>query len=39
MSGKIESAQFATVAPVGNQVLEIGDIVLCRVTVSRICTW
>jgi hypothetical protein len=31
MSGKIESGQFVTVAPVGNHVLKIGGIVLCKV--------
>jgi len=31
MSRKIESGRFVTVAPVGNHVLEIGDIVLCKV--------
>lgn len=31
MSGKIESGQLVTVAPVGEHILKIGDIVLCKV--------
>jgi len=31
MSGKIESGQLVTVAPVANYALEIGKIVLCKV--------
>jgi hypothetical protein len=31
MSGRIESGQLVTVVPVGNHVLKIGDIVLCKV--------
>jgi hypothetical protein len=31
MSGKIESGQLVTVAPVGNYALEVGKIVLCKV--------
>lgn len=31
MGRKIESAQFVTVAPVGNPTLKLGDIVLCKV--------
>lgn len=31
MGRKIESAQFVTVAPVGNPALKLGDIVLCKV--------
>jgi hypothetical protein len=31
MAGKIESGQLCTVEPVGDQVIRVGDIVLCRV--------
>jgi hypothetical protein len=31
MSGKIESGQLCTVAPVDPATLEVGDIVLCKV--------
>ena len=31
MSGKIESGQLCTVAPVDPDTLEVGDIVLCKV--------
>jgi hypothetical protein len=31
MSGKIESGQLCTVAPVDTQTLDVGDIVLCKV--------
>lgn len=31
MSGKIESGQLCTVAPIGSESLEVGDIVLCKV--------
>jgi hypothetical protein len=31
MVGKIESGQLCTVAPLGDHVLVVGDIVLCRV--------
>jgi len=31
MSGKIESGQLCTVAPVNPEELEVGDIVLCKV--------
>jgi hypothetical protein len=31
MSGKVESGQLCTVAPVDAQTLEVGDIVLCKV--------
>jgi hypothetical protein len=31
MSGKIESGQVVTVAPIGNYKIEIGSIVLCKV--------
>jgi hypothetical protein len=31
MSGRIESGQMVTVAPVGSRVLKAGDIVLCKV--------
>lgn len=31
MVGKISSGQLCTVTPVGERVLEVGDIVLCRV--------
>lgn len=31
MSGKIESGQLCTVAPVDPETLEVGDIVLCKV--------
>lgn len=31
MVGKIESGQLCTVAPVGDHLLAVGDIVLCRV--------
>jgi hypothetical protein len=31
MSGKIESGQLCTVTPVDPSVLEVGDIVLCKV--------
>jgi hypothetical protein len=31
MSGKIESGQLVTVAPVGNYALVVGKIVLCKV--------
>jgi hypothetical protein len=31
MVGKIKSGQLCTVAPLGDHVLEVGDIVLCRV--------
>jgi hypothetical protein len=31
MSGKIESGQLCTVAPVNHDTLEVGDIVLCKV--------
>jgi len=30
MSGKIESGQLCTVAPLGSSALAVGDIVLCR---------
>jgi hypothetical protein len=32
MVGKIESGQLCTVAPLGDYELEVGDIVLCRVS-------
>jgi len=32
MVGKIESGQLCTVAPLGDRVIEVGDIVLCRVS-------
>ncbi len=35
MVGKIESGQLCTVAPLGEHVLEVGDIVLCRVNGSQ----
>ncbi len=35
MAGKIASGQLCTVAPLGEHVLEIGDIVLCRVSGSQ----
>lgn len=35
MSGKIESGQLCTVAPVGPGELAVGDIVLCRVNGSE----
>jgi len=31
MKGKIDSGQLVTVEPVGNRILEKGDIVLCKV--------
>ena len=31
MSGKIESGQLCTVAPVDTKTLKVGDIVLCKV--------
>ena len=31
MSGKVESGQLCTVAPVDPRTLEVGDIVLCKV--------
>src|SRR5262249_30205176 len=31
MSGKVENGELVTVAPVGNHILKIGDIVLCKV--------
>jgi hypothetical protein len=31
MSGRIESGQLCTVAPVDHSTLQVGDIVLCRV--------
>ena len=31
MSGKIESGQLCTVAPVNSEELQVGDIVLCKV--------
>ena len=31
MSGKIESGQLVKVSPLGNHVLKIGDMVLCKV--------
>jgi hypothetical protein len=31
MSGKIESGQLCTVAPIDKETLQIGDIVLCKV--------
>jgi hypothetical protein len=31
MVGKIESGQLCTVAPIGDYLLAVGDIVLCRV--------
>ena len=35
MVGKITSGQLCTVAPLGDHVLEVGDIVLCRVSGSQ----
>jgi len=35
MSGKIESGQLVTVAPIGNHKLEPGSIVLCKVNGSQ----
>ena len=31
MSGKIESGQLVTVHPIGDRIIKIGDIVLCKV--------
>lgn len=35
MKGKIESGQLCTVEPVDHESLEVGDIVLCRVSRSE----
>lgn len=35
MTGKIESGQLCTVAPVDVELLEVGDIVLCKVNGSE----
>jgi hypothetical protein len=35
MKGKIESGQLVTVEPLGNKVLQKGDIVLCKVNGSQ----
>lgn len=35
MVGKIESGQLCTVAPLGDHVLAVGDIVLCRVRIAQ----
>ncbi len=35
MVGKIASGQLCTVEPIGDHVLEVGDIVLCRVSGSQ----
>lgn len=35
MSGKIESGQLCTVAPVDTSLLRVGDIVLCKVNGSE----
>ena len=35
MVGKIASGQLCTVEPLGDHVLEVGDIVLCRVSGSQ----
>jgi hypothetical protein len=35
MAGRIESGQLCTVAPVDPSMLEVGDIVLCRVRGSE----
>ncbi len=35
MTGRIESGQLCTVAPIDPAMLEVGDIVLCKVTGSE----
>ena len=35
MSGKIESGQLCTVEPIASEMLEVGDIVLCKVNGSE----
>jgi hypothetical protein len=35
MAGKITSGQLCTVEPLGDHLLEVGDIVLCRVSGSQ----
>ena len=35
MVGKIESGQLCTVEPLGDQALEVGNVVLCRVKGSQ----